>query len=82
MFPSSLAVILTGLVLGGIGLLAFAWAWRRGHFEQLDAQSRVIFEERDYRLQRPWESPAQQEERHRRFGALVTPEPGEWGGAT
>jgi cbb3-type cytochrome oxidase maturation protein len=82
MLPSSFVVLLTGVVLGGLGLLAFAWAWRRGHFGDLDAQSRVIFDERDYRLERPWESPEQREERRRLYGEALAPEPGEWGGGS
>lgn len=81
MFPSSLAVVLTGLFLGAIALAAFAWAWRRGQFEHLDAQAHVIFDPRDYRLERPWETEAQREERRRLYGEPVEPEPGEWGGA-
>ena len=81
MFPASLAVIVTGLVLGMIALCAFAWAWWRGQFDDLDAQSRVIFDERDYRLERPWETAAQREERERLYGEPVPPRPGEWGGA-
>ncbi len=41
----------------------------------------MIFEERDYRLERPWETPEQREARRRAHGEPVRPEPGEWGGA-
>jgi len=81
MFPSSLAVVLTGLLLGGVALAAFFWAWRRGFFRDLEAQSRVILDDRDYRLVRPWETPQQRAERELRHGAAEPPAPGEWGGA-
>lgn len=80
MFPSSLAVIGAGLVLGVVALLAFWWAWRSGAFHQLDAQSRVILDERDLRLERPWESPEQRAERVLAHGPAVPPRRGEWGG--
>lgn len=80
MFPSSLAVVLTGLGLGLLALAVFAWAWRAGHFRALRAQARVILDPRDYRVERPWETPAQRAERVREFGAPVPPSPGEWGG--
>lgn len=80
MIPYSTTVALTGLLLGLIAIAAFAWAWRRGAFDDLDEQARVILDSRDYRLARPWETPAQQEERRRLYGALIEPEPGEWGG--
>jgi hypothetical protein len=79
MFPSSLAVALTGLALGILALGAFAWGWRRGQFSHLRAQSRVIFEPRDFRLERPWETTTQRAERELEFGALEAAAPGEWG---
>jgi cbb3-type cytochrome oxidase maturation protein len=81
MLPSSLTVLLTGLFLGAIALGAFVWAWRRGQFDHLEAQAHVIFDERDYRLERPWETEAEREERRRLYGEPVPPDPGEWGGA-
>jgi cbb3-type cytochrome oxidase maturation protein len=81
MFPSSLAVVITGLVLGGISLAAFGWAWLRGQFNHLDVQSRVILEQRDYQLERPWETPLQRAERSAGHGPLLEPTAGEWGGA-
>jgi nitrogen fixation-related uncharacterized protein len=80
MFPSSLAVILAGLATVALALGAFAWAWRRGQFSALDRQARVIFDERDLRLDRPWESGAQRAARAARQGPLLAPAPGEWGG--
>ena len=79
MFPSSLAVILAGLATVAIALGAFVWAWWRGQFGQLDAQSRVPLDERDVRLERPWESGTQKADRAALHGALVTALPGEWG---
>ncbi len=81
MLPASLIVILGALVMGFAALGAFYWAWRRGHFDHLEAQAHVIFEERDYRLERPWEDEAQREARRQAYGEPIAPEPGEWGGA-
>ena len=80
MFPSSLAVVLTGIALGLLALGAFACGWRRGQFSYLRAQSHVIFEPRDLRLDRPWETARQRAERELEFGALEAAAPGEWGG--
>lgn len=80
MFPSSVAVVLTGLVLGCLALGAFVWGWRRGQYRDLGAQARVILDARDRRLERPWETPRERAERAREFGPLVPPAPGEWGG--
>ncbi|GAC1515934.1 MAG: hypothetical protein NVS1B4_08500 [Gemmatimonadaceae bacterium] len=79
MFPSSLVVILAGLTTVAIALGAFLWAWRRGHLGQLEAQSRVVLDERDVRLERPWETAQQRADRARHHGALVPPLLGEWG---
>jgi nitrogen fixation-related uncharacterized protein len=81
MLPSSLVVVLTGLALGALALLAFAWGWWRGHFTNLDEQARVLFEPRDYLVARPWETPRQRAERIGQYGALLRPDLGEWGGA-
>jgi nitrogen fixation-related uncharacterized protein len=80
--PSSLAVVVIGLVLCGGALVGFSWAWSRGHFGELEAQGRVILTDRDLRLERPWEPPEQQAEREARYGSLLPPYPGEWGGAS
>ncbi|HEY9448474.1 MAG TPA: cbb3-type cytochrome oxidase assembly protein [Gemmatimonadaceae bacterium] len=79
MLPSSFAVILAGLATVALALGAFVWAWRRGQFTELDAQAHVILDERDLRLERPWESAAQRLERATQHGELLSPTPGEWG---
>lgn len=81
MFPSSLAVILTGLAVALIALGGFVWGWRAGAFRHLDAQSRIILDERDLRLARPWESSAQSAARQATHGPPIEPMPGEWGDA-
>ena len=58
MIPSSLTVILATLALGAAALAAFIVAWWRGHFRDIDAQARVIFDSRDLRFVRPWETSA------------------------
>ena len=81
MIPSSLAVIVAAAALTLLAAAVLAWAWWRGYFDDLDAQSRVIFEPRDWRLERPWESPVDRLERETTYGAPIAPAPGEWGGA-
>ncbi len=80
MIPASLAVLLTGVLFGVLALVCFAWAWRRGHFDDMDAQAHLVFDSRDLRLERPWETDEEREAR-RLHGAPLAPEPGEWGGA-
>ena len=82
MIPSSLTVILATLALGVTALAAFIVAWWRSHFRDFDAQARVIFDSRDLRFVRPWETSAQRLERQVRHGAPLPGERGEWGGAT
>jgi nitrogen fixation-related uncharacterized protein len=79
--PSSLIVIAATSALTLLAALVMLWAWRRGFFDDLDAQSKVIFEPSDWRTERPWETDEQRSERARAFGPLVAPSPGEWGGA-
>ena len=81
MIPSSVPVILATAALTLLGALVLAWGWRRGFFDDLEAQSRVIFEQRDWRVERPWETPAQRRQREATHGEPVAPAPGEWGGA-
>ena len=81
MIPSSLIVIVATSALTLLGALVLFWAWRRGFFDDLDAQSKVIFEPSDWRTERPWETAAQRSEREKAYGRLVAPTPGEWGGA-
>jgi nitrogen fixation-related uncharacterized protein len=79
--PSSLVVILATLAIGVLALTAFVWAWWRGLFRDLDAQSRVIFEPNDLRLHRHWETAAQRAAREHAYGEPLPPRRGEWGGA-
>lgn len=81
MLPMSLSVAVVATLLVGFALGGFVWAWRHGQFNHLDRQSRIIFDDRDYRLERSWESADQRAEREARFGPLIPPEPGEWGDA-
>lgn len=81
MLPTSLAVVLTTVAFTLGPALVLFWGWRQGFFSNLDAQSRVIFDERDWRVERPWESPAEQLTREVAFGPPEPARPGEWGGA-
>ncbi len=81
MIPSSLPVILATAAFTLVAALLMVWGWRRGYFRDLDAQSRVIFEPRDWRVARPWETPVQRLEREVAHGRSVPATPGEWGGA-
>jgi nitrogen fixation-related uncharacterized protein len=81
MFPSSLSVILAGLLIGASALAAFAWAWRHGQLDVADAQAAVILDPRDLRLERPWETPLQRAERERRHGPPAAAVPSDWGAA-
>jgi hypothetical protein len=80
--PSSLSVILATLALGVVALAAFIVAWWRGHFRDLDAQARVIFDSHDLRFVRPWETVTQRREREATYGAPLPGERGEWGGTS
>lgn len=81
MIPSSLPVIVATAALTLLAAAVLAWGWRRGFFRDLDAQARVIFEPRDWRLERPWETPVQRLQREVTYGEALPPERGEWGGA-
>lgn len=81
MLPSSLPVIVFTAIFCLVPALVMFWAYRRGYFRDLDAQSRVIFEPRDLQLERPWESPVERLTREVRYGPSEPAEPGEWGGA-
>jgi hypothetical protein len=80
--PSALPVIVATAALTLLAVVILAWAWRRGFLRDLDAQSRVIFEPGDFRIERPWETPVQRLERETRFGGPIAARPGEWGGAS
>lgn len=79
MLPTSLAVVLATVAFTLVPALVLFWGWRRGFFSNLDAQSRVIFDERDWRVDRPWESAADRLTREVAYGELVPARPGEWG---
>lgn len=81
MVPSSLPVIVFTALFSLVPALVLFWAWRRGLFRDLGGQSRVIFEQRDLRLERPWESPVDRLTREVAHGPAEAAEPGEWGGA-
>jgi nitrogen fixation-related uncharacterized protein len=79
--PTSLVVAIATVAMTLIPALLLLWAWRRGLFRDLDAQSRIIFDERDWRVERPWESDAERLTREAAFGPAEPARPGEWGGA-
>lgn len=81
MLPTSVVVAIVTVAMTLLPALLLTWAWRRGLFRDLEGQSRVIFEERDWKLRRPWESLEDQLARELTFGRAVEPKPGEWGGA-
>ncbi|HYW52025.1 MAG TPA: hypothetical protein VE861_15530 [Gemmatimonadaceae bacterium] len=81
MLPTSLAVVLATVAMTLVPAFLLFWSWRRGFFHDLAAQSRIIFDERDWRIERPWESPADQLTREVAFGPLEKAWPGEWGDA-
>lgn len=49
MFPSSLVVALTGLGLGLLALVAFAWGWRHGQYSHLRGEPRHALHALDHR---------------------------------
>ncbi|HEX5831198.1 MAG TPA: hypothetical protein VFY16_09465 [Gemmatimonadaceae bacterium] len=80
MIPSSLPVIVATAALTLLAAAVLAWALRRGFFRDLEAQARVIFDPRDLRLERPWETPVQRLQREVTYGEPLAPDDGEWGG--
>lgn len=81
MLPTSLMVAMATVAMTLIPALVLFWAWRKGLFQDLEGQSRVIFDERDFRVERPWESDAEQLEREVAYGPPTPALPGEWGGS-
>jgi nitrogen fixation-related uncharacterized protein len=79
--PTSLVVAIATVAMTLIPAVLLFWAWRRGLFRDLDTQSRVIFDARDWRVERPWESPEDRLAREIQHGRPEPAEPGEWGGA-
>lgn len=81
MLPTSLVVAIVTVLMTLVPALFLFWGWHRGLFRDLEAQARVIFEPRDWRLHREWEAAEDQLARELTYGGQVEPEPGEWGGA-
>jgi len=81
LLPTSLAVLFATVSMTLVPALVLVWGWRRGFFRDLEGQSRVIFDERDWQLARPWESDAERLDRALAHGPPLAPTPGEWGGA-
>jgi nitrogen fixation-related uncharacterized protein len=81
LLPTSLVVAIATVAMTLIPAVLLLWAWRRGLFRDLDAQSRIIFDDRDCRVERPWESRAERRAREDAFGRAEPARPGEWGGA-
>lgn len=81
MLPTSLVVAIATVAMTLFPALLLLWAWRRGLFRDLEAQSRIIFNERDWRVERPWESRTERMAREAAFGPAEPARPGEWGGA-
>ncbi len=79
MLAGSTHVLVLVTLMGFATVALFAWAWWTGKLDDLEAQATSLFDARDLRLERPWESDEERAERAKTFGALVTPEPGEWG---
>ncbi len=79
MLGASLVVVLSTTGLLALAVLAYIVAWWRGAFDAIHTHASLIFEPRDLRVERPWETEAQRSER-RIHGEPVAHEPGEWGG--
>jgi nitrogen fixation-related uncharacterized protein len=78
--PVSVVVIVATALLTLVAAGVLLWAMRRGFFGNLDAQALAVFDDDDLRVERPWESTAERGEREHRYGPLVRPSRGEWGG--
>lgn len=74
-----LAVLVLGA--GVLGLGVFFIAVFKGAFDDPASQAGGIFDERDLRYLREWETADQQAERRVAHGESVRAAPGEWGGA-
>jgi nitrogen fixation-related uncharacterized protein len=72
-------VVVLVTTMGFVTVGWFVWAFLRGKLDDPEAQAVVLFDDRDLRLARPWESRVEQDERRRRHGALLPPCPADWG---
>jgi nitrogen fixation-related uncharacterized protein len=80
MLYASVFILAFTIVLGVVGAGLLVWAARTGQLRRINEQAWLALDERDRRLERPWESEQAKAERARAHGALVAPRPGEWGG--
>ena len=71
MFANSVSVILLGICVGLPPLVMLVWGIMHGQFDALDASSFSIFDDEELRYARPWEKPAQAQERMLLHGALI-----------
>jgi len=81
MVAASLLLVFLIIGAGLLALIVFFIALFQGFFDQPGQQAEIIFDEADLRLWRPWETPSQLADRRHRYGPLLSPTPGEWGGA-
>jgi len=79
MLSPSLALVLLVVGTGLVAVAVLVYAFLRGWIDEdaLDRQKIAIFDGEDLRAERPWETPAQREERIQRYGPpLDSTEPG------
>lgn len=81
MIARNFLLVLLTVGVGTFALLIFFISFFKGLFENPQAQALLIFDERDLKLRRPWESAIQLGERQKTFGTLIEPSSDEWGGA-
>jgi len=61
-------LILLSLITGIPSLYFLVWGARTGQFDHTERAALSIFDENELQSYRPWEKPAQQQERMRRAG--------------